>query len=283
MSDDVLHNGPTAAPVEVAQPSKEGTSNEVLADGTGAPAQEQESEEAKAERIVQERKVRQERSRRNQEAAFARLASKNDELTQALMEAVKRGNPQQAQPTAPDKAPAREDYQSWEDYEDARLDWKYEQKTKAKEASAAQDLQRIIAEAQRHEANQRLSHSHAERVQDFASRVPDFEDVTNRDDITVPDGAATAIQHAPNGPEIIYELGRNPEIAARLNRMNGVEQALFVGQLSAALMSRVSQVSKAPAPGNPVGSRSSPATSLEAATNYDDFVRLRRKQIAARR
>jgi hypothetical protein len=105
--------------------------------------------------------------------------------------------------------------------------------------------------------------------------------VTDRDDIIVPPDAADAIKNVPNGPEVIYAMGKEPALAQRLQSMTPNQQAAFVGQLSAALLMRPAQVSKAPAPGKPVGGNSSPVTDLSKMP-YDDFVKARRKQIAAR-
>lgn len=284
MADDILHQGPTAevAPVEEVQPSTEAP-NEGVADGTGAPAQEQETEAQAAERIVQERRVRQQRAAKNQEAAFARLAAKNDELTRALMEAVKRGSPQQSQPEAPaDKAPSREDFDSWEAYEDARVEYKLEQKLAKQTEKQAKELAELIQRSQAQQREQSLHSEHVQRTVEFARSVPDFEAVTDRDDIEVPPAAVEAIKSVPNGPAVVYAMGRDPSLAYRLQNMGPTQQAAFVGQISASLMQRNLEVSQAPAPGKPVGTRSASAPTLETA-NYDEFVKLRRKQIAARR
>lgn len=291
MSDDILHQGATvpATPnAEEVQPSQTPEAEGQQAEGTGASETKPgETEQQAAERIVQERKVRQERARRNKEAAFNRLRSERDQLQQVVMDMARRnaGGPQdQGQQQRPqDAPPKREDYATWEQYEDARIDWRAERK--AMEAAARRDyeMQSRMAEARRQQFDSQLTQAHVERVEKFAQAVPDFADVTDRDDIVIPEVAAEAIKSAPNSPEILYAIGRDPQIAARLHGMSPAQQAMFVGQLSAAMALRTQEVSRAPEPGKPVAGKSSPVTSLSDATSYDDFVKVRRKQISGRR
>ena len=76
-------------------------------------------------------------------------------------------------------------------------------------------------------------------------------------------------------------IGQDPTLAGRMHRMTPLQQAAFVGQISAALAARVPQISKAPAPGEPVSGKSTAPVTLENA-DFDDFVKIRRRQIAQR-
>lgn len=279
MSDDVLHTMPTSGTVEVGQPSTEAP--EGVAEGTGASETVAETEQQAAERIVQERQVRQRRAQQNQRAAFERLARERDEFKNALLAQTDYRRQPEAQPTA-ERAPKREDFATWEEYEDARVDWRVETKGRKFQEQQANEVAQYLRQAQRQQQDEQLTSAHVQRVADFARAVPDFADVTDRDDVIIPDVAAEAIKNMPNSPQIVYAIGRDETLAHRMHGMTPTQQAAFVGQLSAALMQRNPQVSKAPAPGTPVSGRSSPAPTLENA-NYDEFVKLRRKQIASRR
>lgn len=283
MSDEILHQGPTGPapePAEVAQPSTEAT--EVAADGTGAPAQEvAETEAQAAERIVQERKVRQERARRNQEAAFQRLAKERDEYRQIALEAARNRVAPQAPAPAEEGPPSRDKYERWEDYEAALVAYQVDQKLSAHQKKQAAEVAAAMERIQREQHQQTLIQSHAARNAEFAKQVPDFDEVTARDDIEISEAASESIMSVPNGPAVLYEIGRQPELAERMARMTPYQQAAFVGQISASLMARTPQVSKAPAPGTPVGGKSPAPTRLEDLP-YDEFVKARRKQIAAR-
>ena len=286
MSDEIFHQAPTAPAAEsaaVVQPSTEVIQQD-NAEGTGASEQVAETEQQAAERIVQERRVRQQRAAKNQEAAFRRLADKNDALTAALMDAVRKGTPQQA-PVADntDKAPRREDFETWEAYEDARVDWRVETKARQANEKQVRELAQLLERSQREQQQTSLITQHAQRNAEFAKYVPDFADVTDRPDVEVPGPASEAIMELPNSPAVLYAIGKDPSLAEAMHGMRPFQQAAFVGQISAALMQRSPQVSQAPPPGTPVGSRSSAPLTLETATKYEDFVRIRRNQIAQKR
>lgn len=277
MSDDILHQAPTAPAADLAAVAQPSAVSE--ADGTGAPAQEAES--AAAERIVQERKVRQERARRNQEAAFQRLAKERDEYRQIALEAARR-NSAPSQPVVDENAPpSRDKYERWEDYEAALVAHQVDQKLSVHQRKQAEAVAQAMERMQREQHTQALASAHAERVAQFARSVPDFEEVTSRDDLTFSAEASEAIMSVPNNGRLLYEFGRDDALYARFSRLTPTQQATFIGQMSASLM-QAPRVSKAPAPGTPVGGKS-PASGRLEDMSYEDFVKARRKQIAARR
>jgi len=243
------------------------------AEGTGASEPVAETEAQAAERIVKERQIRQQRASKNQQAAFQRLAEKNDALTAALMEAVRKGQPPAPAPVDnTGKAPRREDFETWEAYEDARVDWRVQTTTQKEQQRLVEQLQRA------HEDQQRSSlvNQHAQRNTEFARAVPDFVDVTDRPDVQIPGPASEAIMELPNSPAVLYAIGKDPSLAEAMHNMRPFQQAAFVGQISAALMQRPPQISQAPQPGTPVGGRSAGTPTLETAS-YADYVKMRRK------
>lgn len=283
MSDDILHQAPTApAPsAEVVQPSTEAPQG--VAEGTGASEQAAETEQQRQARASQAGRDLAEQRKRNQQNAFARLSKERDELQRALIEiASNRGGP--AQPQAPipgDDAPKRESFDSYEAWIEAKAEYRAEKK--AGEA-VMKRLQEVAAEAQKVQRQQEghaLVQQHVSRLEAFAKTNPDFDEVTARDDIVIPPFASQKIASMGNGPAILYAIGRDPSIAFELQRRDPADQALYLGELSASLRLRPPQVSQAPAPGTPVGGKSSAAPTLETA-DYDTFVKLRRAQIAKR-
>lgn len=281
MSDDILHQAPmapAATPAEVVQPSTE-VAQPSGTEGTGASEQVAETEAQAAERIVKERQIRQQRAAKNQEAAFRRLADKNDALTAALMDAVRKGTPQQT-PVVDntDKAPRREDFDTWEAYEDARVDWRVETKARQANEKQVRELAQLLERSQREQQQTSLITQHAQRNTEFAKHVPDFADVTDRPDVEIPGPASEAIMELPNSPAVLYAIGKDPSLAEAMHNMRPFQQAAFVGQISAALMQRSPQISQAPPPGTPVGSKSTSTPSL-ATASYADYVKMRRKGV----
>ncbi len=259
MDDFEVLPAPTPAIVEGSQPDQ-------ITDGTGAPEQVAETPEQIAEKSANERK---EKARANRESYVRRLERDRDRAMDLAADLARQRSqvaPQAVTPPSDSKPPRREDFQTWEDYEDARVDYRFEQRAQKDAAKQGEEFTQLLTKAQQEHQEQQLQGAHMQRVADFARTVPDFEDVTDREDVVIPRAAADAIRHMPNSPLLLYAIGKEPELAERLQRMNPTQQAAFVGQISAVLSQRPANVSKAPAPGTPVGRGGSPETSLSGST-----------------
>lgn len=286
MSDDILHQGPTAPAAdnaEVVQPENV----ETTAEGTGASEQvAEETPEQKVEREGREAKVRRERAWRSQREAMKRMADRSERLERQNQELIQQliarqgGNQQQPQqPAQSDGVPKREQFENYEDYIDARAEWKANQQTR----TYFENLNKQAQEMRQQQEAQAVDHGHYTRIQEYAQKNPEFSEVMENEDIVVNPVASEIIKRMADSPAILHAIHREPAIADHLNRMAPAEQSMYLGQLSAVLRLRpTQQISQAPAPGTPVGSKSSSPVTLETA-NYDEFVKLRRKQIAARR
>lgn len=284
--DDVLHQAPTApaadSNAEVVQPSTEGAV--APAEGTGVSEQVAETPEQQQQRESHERRQREETAQRNQRAAWERVTRQRDEAIEtalALARKAMAGQEQTPQVPQPSGPPQVDQFDRYEDYEAARIAWLVDQRVQQRDAQRQAELAQRVAQAQQQSYHDQLARDHGERVAKFAKQMPDFERVVDRDDIIVPDSASEAIMNLPNGPAIMYAIGQDPTLAGRMHRMTPLQQAAFVGQISAALAARVPQISKAPAPGEPVSGKSTAPVTLENA-DFDDFVKIRRRQIAQR-
>lgn len=238
-------------------PSTEGT--QVPSGGTGASEQAAETEQERQQRASDAGRnlaAQREHNRRNAESRLQRerdtLLEQNRELQRAYLERTR--TPQEtAKPT--DTAPKRDQFDSYEAWIEAKADYRAEQKSNEvvkrhwQEAEQRTQQQRTIEQATQ------TVQAHASRVDTFAKQNADFAEVTNRDDVMIPEAASKAIMRAHDGPAMLHAIGRDPSIAARLNQMDPDEQVYFLGQLSSAIRTRPSQVSRAPSPGTPVGSR----------------------------
>lgn len=286
MDNEVLHqapNGPAPSePAEAVQPSTEGA--QAPSEGTGVSEQVAETPEQQQQRESHERRQREETAQRNQRAAWERVTRQRDEAIETALALARKamGQAEQPPPEAQQYGPPRVDqFDRYEDYEAARIAWLVDQRVQQRDAVRQAELSQRVAQAQQQSYQEQLAREHGSRVEKFAKQTPDFDRVVDRDDIVVPDHASEAIMHLPNGPAILYAIGQDPSLAARMHRMSPLQQAAFVGQISAALAARGPQISKAPAPGEPVSGKSTAPVTLENA-NYDEFVKIRRRQIAQR-
>jgi hypothetical protein len=276
MSDDILHTGPAAAPAEAVQPSNVAPATP---EGTGASEPAAETDQQRQERLSTAGRDLAAARKQNQAAAYARhLQKQNDELQRALLDVVKQRAPEPAKadddgPPDPEKFPRIEDYWKAVARHESRDEFKQQLETLAKQAQAAQVEQQ----------ERQVTQAFFERMSRFAGGNPDFHEAVQNDSVVVPKPACEEIIRMHDGPEIMLAIHREPGIAEKLHGMGPGEQKVYLGKLSAFLQNRPPQVSQAPAPGTPVTGKSSATLTPETATNYDDFVKVRRKQIAARK
>jgi hypothetical protein len=261
------------------------------ADASPAPESIAESDEQKAARIVAERQVRERRERNKEAAARRVLENERDtyrKFAETMVDALKKG---QAAPTPPannaPKAPTRDlnpdtgrPFDSYEDYVEARAAF-------AAEKRASDLFERKMAEAaiesqnrQREQTSRQVMDAHIRRNSDFARTVPDFEEVTNRDDIDIPAAAVEAIKRLNNGPAVLYAMGRDESIAKNLKRMEPLEQVVYMGQLSHWLATSTPHISNAAPPGRTVGSK--PASSGSPPSDPEAYMAWANKKFGRR-
>lgn len=95
----------------------------------------------------------------------------------------------------------------YEDYLDARTDWRTDQRTKAEQARAAETQSQQQAETQRRQVLEK----HVERVAAFEAEHPDYVTVIQGlKDEAPPDLLFAAIAADDNGPAFIYHLAQHP-------------------------------------------------------------------------
>lgn len=173
-----------------------------------------------------------------------------DEAERKLAEATA-GNGGQEQS---EKAPSLDDFQTYDDYVDARAKWIARQEYKA--------VQRESAEASRKSADETrksaLQEAFAAQVEDARSRMADFDAVVFSSQIPITAAVQDAILESDMSADVAYYLGKNPEVAARLLHLPAMAVAREIGRIEAALLSTpvVVKATQAPDPIKPVGQRS---------------------------
>ncbi len=95
------------------------------------------------------------------------------------------------------------------------IDYKVDQKWKAREAE--QEQQRQEAQQQRQEAQQQEIVQHAQaRIERAIDLVPDFKEVTEAVDMAVPPHIAGYMQESDLFAEMGYHFAKHPEVLAKL-------------------------------------------------------------------
>ena len=267
----------TATPEPVAA---EPTQVVEQADESGASETVAESDEQKAERLVKEKQIRQQRAQRKLDQRFAEMTEQRksaerqvEQLTGILKQFV---SPEKA--AQPDQGPKREQFNDYESYVEAKAAYVAEKRAEAKFQSLIEQQQKQGQQQTHQQMATQLEQNWAKNASEFAKTTPDFNEVVNNDDVVIPDESVAMIRAMPEGPQIAYALGKDPKLAEQLMRFAGnpVMQAMYLGQYSATLKSS-SQVSKAPAAGKPVGAR--PASANEPPKDADAYMAWRKKNL----
>ena len=172
------------------------------------------------------------------------------------------------------------DFETHREYLDALIDFRADAKLSDRDAKSQ-------AEKLKTEFQSRVK-THVEKVKEFAKTHADFNEVLAEvEDFPM----SIAVQDAilDGGPEMHYELAKNPELLEKLNSMGFAAAQREIGRIEERLAVRKTQKtekkleSKAPAPIKAVGSNSSGTVkkSLDE-MSYDEFKKAREEQLRAR-
>lgn len=178
-----------------------------------------------------------------------------DELTRSRREAEReveywkiRANGGQAQPAqqqTKDSRPQRESFQSDDDYQEALVDYRVEQRL------AKRDQETKAVQQQSEKAN-----SWVQRLEAARTEISDFNDVMETADAPVAAHVADLIMEHDHGPKVMYNLAQNPEMIEKLNNMPPGKAAFEIERLAsqfnkpapASSSKPAVEVSKAPKP-----------------------------------
>lgn len=184
----------------------------------------------------------------------------------------------QAQQSAAEGAPKAEQFSTYEEFLEAKAEWKAEQKVAEVLRKQQESTQRQSAEAER----QKVAQAWESRVEAASDAYDDFEEVALSPDLPVSAPMAEAIKRAEKGADVLYYLGKNPEIAGQIARLDPLSAAIRIGEIAATLARPVAKkATSAPPPINPVGARASTAKDPSKMTDAE-FAAWRREQIKRR-
>ena len=237
-----------------------------------APEVEQTEETAASNDETQNEEGEQPKPRRKRgaERRIAQLTRRTHEL-EAQLQALQQ--PQEPKQEAA-KEPRREEFDSYEDFLEARQDYKVEQRL-AKEAEKQQARESETVQ-------QRQAQEFAERrdslVDNGVDAYPDFEEVALDEELPITQTMADALIHSESGHDLWYHLGQNPQKAERIAGLTPVQQVYELGRLEASL--KVSKKpSNAPPPPKPVGTRNEAPNALRDDLSTDEWIKRRTKQL----
>lgn len=183
--------------------------------------------------------------------------------------------------------PKPESFDTHTEYVEALTDWKTE--TKLKERDDKQFKERIDQE------QSKIVGTYTERAKAFSEKTADFSDVLAEvDHIPLSPVLRDIILNTENGPQLAYELAKNPEEYARIAKLPAIAVAREVGKLEYRLQSSSKasseladkKITKAPKPLETVGTGGKGSTGksiTDPSLTQREYEALRREQIKKRR
>jgi hypothetical protein len=216
-------------------------------------------------------------------------AARQIEELQAQLQG-RRQAPEPERPAGPPQAPNPDTFPSYDDYVKAQneyvdrlTDWKLEQR----EAQMVERARQWQAQERERQAMQTWT----ERIGEFRSKAKDFDEVlAQTDHLQIPPEVAKILIESDNGPQLAYELARQPKELERIVKLqNPLAAARELGRFEAKLSGqaempkRAAAVSKAPEPIEPVGQGAVTSTKPPEEMSYQEYKEYRARQIAARR
>lgn len=299
---------------EQSAPGAEEASEQEEAEESGTAAEEQEEEESSEEESEESSEEGEEESEeepprpRKKKGGFQRRIEKLNRQKsdaererdywreQALKSAQKPGEsddgqdkPEDELPPAAEKKPDPDDYDTQDEYLEALTDWKVEQREQKREKEA---------EKKRLESEQsKVVSAYQERMNAFAETVDDFDEViaeADEEGVKVSPFLEHLILQSAKGPQVLYELAKNPAEIDRLNGLNSVSLHREFFKLEDGLSAPSEparkkvkkKTSKAPDPITPVGTNSDKGTQKrldDPEISQSEYEAIRREQIRKRR
>ena len=198
---------------------------------------------------------------------------------QAELEVARKQAPQtETKPKPAEGEPKAEQFKSYEEFLEARAEWKAEQRVKTLLGELRDNAQRQAGQAEQ----SKLQAQWEKRVGEALTTYDDFEEVALSPEVPISEPMMAAILRSPKGADVAYHLGKNHDLAAEIAGLDPISAAIRIGEIAATLSRPTAKkTTDAPAPITPVGGH---ATTTKDPANMTDkeFAAWRREQIKRR-
>lgn len=196
----------------------------------------------------QEGKVEgQDQADRDEKGQFrSKIQKRFDELTHARHAAEREAARWRAiaEGRQAEAAPQAHEFANDADYETALR--RHEAREAARETAAEQAKQ--AAQHYEQDAAGATDALYNARVQDTISRIPDFAEVVGKADIQITNDMMQALKGSAHGPDIVYQLAKNPAEAQRIASLPTAQMYMTLGAMEAAVSGNSKAAAPAPAP-----------------------------------
>ena len=220
---------------------------------------------------ILEKRLSKERRKREE------LKTERDVLRKLALER----DPPKPEPQKPTEGePTREKYASYEEFIEARAEWRADQRVDKKlQERETQDRERQAKSKQDQERD-----AFRKAMKESAKDIEDFDEVLaeikNTDPVANINVVAVEAADAPG--KILYHLAKHPDEAERIASLSPGKQAREILRLEEKLAKPPVKTSKAPEPITPVGGKAAVGDEMpDAAKEPDKWLRWREKNLAA--
>jgi len=243
-----------------------------LAEGEVLPEAEQEEAPATSADAKPEEKT-EEPQRKNRRSFQKRI----DQLTAELRERDRKLAEYSAPKSEPSTAPKREDFADYEEYIEAKAEFKAVQAAEKRLQEAEKDRQKQAEQAQATAAQRSFIEAKETTLERGAAKYADFEAVVTNEDLEITPVMADGILSSEKGDELWYYLGKNPDVADEIAALPPGKQLMALGKLEATLTGG-KKASAAPRPTEPVEARGSTTNALSDKLSTAEWMRRRREE-----
>jgi hypothetical protein len=204
--------------------------------------------------------ITKQREEARKEAQREREARQALEARLAALES--QNQPQKANPT--DEKPQPSQFSDAFEYAEALAEYTADKRIA--------DMKRQEAEAKEAAERQKVIDQWASKVEKAKSSLPDFDDIVASSDVVVNDDIRDAILESDVGPQILYHLAENDEVAKKIAGLSPKQALREIGKLEARFEAKPEAEkpapivkSKAPAPIQPIrGGKNTPDVPLDS-------------------
>lgn len=276
----VVETKPDSSPVEEkkeAVPPEEGEAEQLEESATSTTETPGQPTEEKAPRGVGKKIAELTKQRAEAEA---RAKQAEDNLAAAL--ALRK----QAEPVVEDPEPVKPSKETFSDpdaYDTALLAYADEKaahtaRKQVKEMLAENEQK--VQQAQTEEIERRTIETYLARVETAKTKYPDFAEVGYSPDVLVSPVVKKALEMSPEGPDIQYYLGKNPQEAKRIIQLPFTDQLIELGKISAKLDSPKPPISNASPPIKPLKTGATVIAKTPDEESMEEYASRRKKELS---
>lgn len=274
-------------PQPAPAPVKEGVVEVATEEPPKVEAEAEETIEVEGERI--KKKGGFQRKIERQEREISELRAENarrDAMLEKALAAIEKtaGTKQEEQVANENAPPSRDDFDDYQEYLEARTEWKTRETIRAEMARNAEERQQLQKQEEQQQIQKSVEQQLEERKTKGREKYKDFQEVALADDVPINPLMAEIIAGSDNGEDMAYFLGKNRDEALRIARLSPLAAAKELGALEASLKAKpvaAPKVTAAPAPATPVSGSSGSAIQDLASLDMDAYMAKRKGDGAA--